>query len=398
MTVAASVLGLFVAALWLANLVRFSGIKRAMPLLTQDSHDGGSATAPAAVSVVVAAKDEEAGIEACIRSIAAQDHGAFEVLVADDRSSDRTPEILKGLAAELPVLKPLRIDVLPEGWGGQNHALRRGVDAAKGEWLCFTDADCVWRSPRMLTIAAREAAASGADLLSVLPELDSPSTWEQLAAPLCIAVFMLRLRMGEVNDPKKPAAYANGAFFMIRRALYEELGGHGRVKGQLNDDIAMAKLVKQRGLKLRLCAGSELYTTRMYGSPAESWRGWTRNFRGTLVRPAEMLKAAATAALLFLAPWAGFSVALSLGSWPAAAAFGLAVLVSHVGAALVYPAFGSRAWASVLYPLAGAFVTAIAVRAALGSTTTWQGARYGAQGAVTAAPPEGSSSTTPPPP
>jgi len=398
MTLAASLLGLLVVALWLANLIGFSGIKRAMPLLDEGSHPGPPSATPARVSVVVAAKDEEAGIEACIRSIAAQDHGAFELIVADDRSSDRTPELLTKLAAELPVLKPLRIDVLPEGWGGQNHALTRGVEASGGEWICFTDADCVWRSPRMLSIAAREAAASGADLLSVLPNLDSPSAWEQLAAPLCIAVFMLRLRMGDVNAPKKPAAYANGAFLLIRRSVYEELGGHGRVKGQLNDDIAMAKLVKQRGLKLRLCANAGLYTTRMYGTPAESWRGWTRNFRGTLVHRAELLKAAATAAALFLAPWAGFAVTAALGGWTAAAAFALAVLVSHVGAALVYPAFGSRAAASLLYPLAGAFVTAVAARAAFGGSTVWQGARYGRQGELTADPPGGSSSTTPPPP
>jgi cellulose synthase/poly-beta-1,6-N-acetylglucosamine synthase-like glycosyltransferase len=334
-----------------------------------------------------------------MRSIAAQDHGAFELIVVDDRSSDRTPELLQRLARELPALKVLRIEVLPEGWGGQNHALRKGVDASTGEWLCFTDADCIWRSPRTLSIAAREASGSGAQLLSLLPQLDNPSPWEQLAAPLCIAVFMLRLKLGEVNAPEKPAAYANGAFLYIRRETYEALGGHGQVKGQLNDDIALAKLAKQRGLKLRLAANADLYSTRMYGTPSESWRGWTRNFRGTLVSPSEMFKAALQAAVLFLAPWAGLAAALAARDTLSIAAFAAAVLVSHAGAALVYPAFGARSWASLFYPLAGLFVTAVALKAALGAgrTMTWEGAAYGEQGAATAAPPKDPSSTTSPP-
>jgi chlorobactene glucosyltransferase len=383
------VVGCAVALLWVVRLRGFATTTSTLPSLDPRSHlqppPGAGAEPAPRISVVVAAKDEEENIESCVRSILAQDHSAFDLTVVNDRSRDRTGEILAGLCGEFAGrLRVITVDVLPDGWGGQNHALRQGVAASGGDWLCFTDADCRLDSVRTLTIAAREAAASGADLLSILPRMEAPTLWERCYLPLCCLVFMMRLRIGEVNRAESPAAYANGAFMLVRRPVYEELGGHGRVKNELNDDIALAAMAKRQGFRIRIAGNTGLCRTRMYGSIRRAWDGWTRNFCGTLATPRALLGALATMLVLFVLPWLGLGSALArpagAGAVALAVAWGAAVLIAHAGMWAAYPFFGSSAWQSLLYPPGALFVAAIVSRAAIRSLrrtgTIWQGAHY----------------------
>ncbi|MEZ6084154.1 MAG: glycosyltransferase [Phycisphaerae bacterium] len=85
----------------------------------------------------------------------------------------------------------------------------------------------------------------------------------------------------KVNNPKCKAAYANGAFMMMSRKAYQKIGGHTAVKTELNEDICMARLAKDGGLKLFVIQNDGLYLTRMYASFKEAWRGWSRIFFGT---------------------------------------------------------------------------------------------------------------------
>src|SRR5687768_348234 len=102
----------------------------------------GEKNTPLRVSVVIAARDEVARIENTIRHLLAQQNVSMEIIVADDRSTDGTGEILQRLAAEDARVKPCRIDTLPEGWLGKCHACHVGANRATGDWILFTDADC----------------------------------------------------------------------------------------------------------------------------------------------------------------------------------------------------------------------------------------------------------------
>ena len=84
-------------------------------------------------SVVIAARDEEARIEQTLRHLLAQRGVEAEVIVVDDRSTDRTGEILRRLAKEDARLQVQRVDVLPEGWLGKCHACHVGASARSEE-------------------------------------------------------------------------------------------------------------------------------------------------------------------------------------------------------------------------------------------------------------------------
>jgi len=119
-------------------------------------------------SVIVAARDEEACVEQTVRRLLAQRGVELELIVVDDRSTDRTGEILKRLAKENARLKVVHIDVLPEGWLGKCHACHVGALAATGEWILFADADC-WLSPDVLLRAICVAEREHAQHLTLTP-------------------------------------------------------------------------------------------------------------------------------------------------------------------------------------------------------------------------------------
>jgi len=96
---------------------------------------------PPLISVCVPARDEEKNIRRCIEALLSQTYPNLEVIVLDDRSSDATPEILRELAAQNDGLKVIHGSDLPSGWAGKPHALYQAEKTARGEWLCFIDAD-----------------------------------------------------------------------------------------------------------------------------------------------------------------------------------------------------------------------------------------------------------------
>ena len=125
---------------WSARHLAIGRAKRDNTVLTADSP--GAPVSAGKVSILIAAKDEEETIEACVRSMLMQDYADFEVIVINDRSGDRTAEIVQRIADQDPRLRLLNVEDLPEGWSGKNHAMWRGAAVATGDWLCLSDADC----------------------------------------------------------------------------------------------------------------------------------------------------------------------------------------------------------------------------------------------------------------
>ena len=362
---------------------------RRLPLLSPDSASE-LVEPPPKVSILVPAKDEERSIEQCVRSLLALDYPALELLVVDDRSSDRTAAILERLAAEDARLRLVQIAELPPGWTGKTHALQFAQQQATGEWLLFVDAD-THLAPACLKIVLRHAIDHRLDLLSLLPTLEMRSFWECVVQPLAGACLFVFYPLPKVNDPaQRDFGCANGQFILVRRAAYDQLGGHTSVRDKFVEDIHLGRLARRSGLALRLDRTRELFWVRMYAGWGEIVRGWSRIcYAGVDGRPLPLLRmlllvlvfsglsypvlAGAVAGMLLFEPCSFLSGMLVLGL--------LQHLLQGLFMVRVYQQTGSPARYVLLRSLAVVSMLVILAKALWMCGTkqvTWRGTRYGA--------------------
>lgn len=243
------------------------------------------------ISTIVPARDEEENIEAVVRSLAAQPEIA-EILVIDDQSTDRTSEVLMRLAADIPRLRIMQSGELPSGWVGKNHALWMGAQAARCDWMLFTDADTVLL-PDAAHRAVEDAQRYDVALVSYSPEQLTQGVYECALIPFIYCRLARKFSFAAVNDASLPDAAANGQFILIRRDAYQKAGGHLAVAGTVLEDVALARRVKQAGFRLHFAPGKGIARTRMYRSFSAMWQGWTKNLYallgGTLTNAAREL-------------------------------------------------------------------------------------------------------------
>jgi glycosyltransferase involved in cell wall biosynthesis len=256
------------------------------------------------ITAIVPARDEEASIEACVRSLARQAEIA-EIFVVDDHSADRTAEIVRGLMAEFKNLRLLEAPEIPAGWLGKNHALWEGAKRTTAPignraklgrsnslvfardkaaplpdrgswWLLFTDAD----AELMAGAAAwslRIARESNAALVSFSPEQVTQAWYEKALIPFVYYRLAKHFPYEAVRDANSEVAAANGQFLMIRRDVYDEVGGHESVAGDVLEDVALAKRVKAARYRIWFGGGAGLVRARMYRSFGGMWEGWKKN-------------------------------------------------------------------------------------------------------------------------
>lgn len=227
------------------------------------------------VSVIIPARNEELNIARAVRTVAAQ-QGVKEILVVDDESCDHTGEILEALRKDIAGLRSLRIQGLPEGWRGKTYAAATAAHEASGHWLLFTDADTE-HLPGSLATLRELAERERVDLLSISPGQQTPTCWEKSVIPFVYVKLAKLYRFEEVSDANSPAAAANGQYLLIRREMYERVGGHAAVRSAILEDVELARRVKGAGGRLRFLPGADWARTRMYRTFGEMWRGWTKN-------------------------------------------------------------------------------------------------------------------------
>jgi len=205
-------------------------------------------------SVIIAARDEEARIEQTLRHLLAQRGVDAQYIVVDDRSTDRTSEILRRLAKEDARVQVKRVDVLPEGWLGKCHACHVGALTATGEWLLFTDADC-WLTPHMIARAVRLAERDGIDHVTLTSGLSSKRL--DLKA-LHLAFLMSVANWFTAVNRDRPRAYLGfGAFNLVRAAAYRQCGGYEALRLTVLDDMRLGLLLRRAGKRTRGFIGGE---------------------------------------------------------------------------------------------------------------------------------------------
>ncbi len=226
------------------------------------------------ISVCIPARNEERNIRACMEAVLNQTYPNFEVIVLDDRSTDSTLEILHSIQNNK--LKIVNGSDLPSDWAGKPHALYQAANSARGDWLCFVDADTFLASEALASCYAK-AVETNADLFTMMTFQITVTFWERAVLPLVMTALSVGFSPRKVNDPKRKDAIANGQFIFIKRSVYDAIGGHESVKDQIVEDKAISEKVKWSGYRLIVADGMQVARTRMYTSLAEMWEGWTKN-------------------------------------------------------------------------------------------------------------------------
>jgi glycosyltransferase involved in cell wall biosynthesis len=275
-----------------------------MPAIDIDK-DEDTFSAPPAVSVIIPARNEEASLGTCLQSLAAQTGVAFEIIVVDDHSTDRTRDIASSFSSQQ--VRLIEAGPLPPGWTGKNNAVTAGARVARGQWLLFTDADTI-HLPGSLARSLAEAREHHAQLLSYSPEQIVQSFWEKAVMPVIFAELAATFRPKQVSDPNSPAAAANGQYILITREVYDAVGGHAAIATNLLEDVALARAVKQSGRKIFFRYGGDTVRTRMYRTFAQLREGWTKNLALLFRSP---LRLAALRAVEFILILASLAIAIA---------------------------------------------------------------------------------------
>jgi hypothetical protein len=331
------------------------------------------------IAVLIPARDEAARIGALVASVLAEPAVA-RVRVLDDQSTDGTGEAARRAANGDPRFELLAGAPLPPGWTGKNfacHQLGMGLDE---DWWVYLDAD-VSLAPGAIAEAVRRAAASGADLLSFWPRQRVVTPGERLLVPMLDVVLLGFLPFGLAEEGRDARfAAANGQCLVFSREGYARAGGHEAVRGDLVDDVALARAVKRAGGRVALTDAGAWASVRMYAGLGEAWAGFTKNlypaFGG---RPGPFVAGMGLFSLLHAWPLVGAIAGLALhapGIWgPMAAQLALGWALRT----LLVARLGHPAGVAVAHPLSAWLVVGLGLaswRAAARGQLAWKGRRY----------------------
>lgn len=348
--------------------------------LTNKPAEAAGAQAPS-LSVLIPARDEAANIAGCLNSVLACSTAGrhIEIIVLDDRSTDGTAELAATAGgARTQVLAGAG---LPEGWAGKCHACAQLAEAAAGEWLLFLDAD-IRLQPQALTAALASAETQGRGLITGFPRQLTGSWLERLVVPLMVFTIICHLPVPLVRRTRDPRfVAAHGGFMLIHRDSYQRCGGHGGIRDQLVDDMALARAVKLAGEPVTLADISGYTEMRMYHNAREVWKGYRKNIYAGLGRkPVLLLGVLLFYALLYVFPVIAALWAVTTGDtgallWAAAAIAGGAAVKRTADRAGRQPF-----WFCLLLPASIVSLIAIGAASWRGSVSgqgyEWKGRRY----------------------
>jgi glycosyltransferase involved in cell wall biosynthesis len=331
------------------------------------------------VSIIVPARNEEENVAAALSTLLKIDYDNYEVIAVNDRSTDRTGDVMDRVAATPEAvgrLKIIHVTELPHGWLGKVHAMWSAANQANGDWLLFTDADVLFR-PDVLTRAQAYAEAERADHLVLFPRMIMEGPGERIMVAFFQTLFVFGHRPWKVADPKSKDHIGVGAFNLIRRRVYDAVGTYEALRFEVLDDMKLGKIVKNAGYAQRNVYGADLISLRWVKGAMGMVNNLTKNFFAVLsFQWWRLLLSAFALAFLNLTPF--------LGIW---LAHGWARLPYAVALASIFGIYVGMSWESdvpayyfVLHPIGAALFVYILLRSMILTLArggvVWRGTFY----------------------
>jgi cellulose synthase/poly-beta-1,6-N-acetylglucosamine synthase-like glycosyltransferase len=353
------------------------------------------------VSIIVPARNEEQTIEQALRTLLALDYDNYEVIAVNDRSTDRTGEIMERVARESqvpvsksqnphpvaqnatrvghprsPVLKVIHHTELPAGWLGKTHAMWTAANQASGDWLLFTDADVLFK-PDSVRRALVYAEAEPADHVVLFPRIIMKRPGEYMMIAFFQTMFVFGHRPWKVADPSTDDHMGVGAFNLVRRRVYDAVGTYEALRMEVLDDMKLGKVVKKAGFAQRNVFGGDLISIRWARGAFGIVNNLTKNFFAILsFQSRRTLLSAFALTFVNLGPFLGVWLAHGWARLPFAIALG-SILLIYVG----------MSWRSsvppyyfVLHPVSTAMFTYTLLRSMFltlwNDGIVWRGTKY----------------------
>lgn len=228
------------------------------------------------VSIIITACNEETKIREALKSICKQNYPNYEVIAVNDRSTDKTGEIISELKIDLKNLKQLDITELPEGWLGKCNALQKGSEISSGEIILFADAD-IQMKPNTLRNAVSYLLKNNLDHLAVSPDTKMPGFILPAFVNLFSAYLSIFTKPWRAKFKKSKYSIGIGAFNLVRKSVYEKIGGHESIKMRPEDDLKLGQIIKTAGFQQEFALGKDLISVEWYSNINELIKGLEKN-------------------------------------------------------------------------------------------------------------------------
>lgn len=297
------------------------------------------------VSIIFSALNEEKDIEAALTTLLVLDYPNLEIIAINDRSTDKTKDILNRIKKNQSRLKVFHLEDLPEGWLGKNHALHFASRKAGGEWLLFTDAD-VHMKPDTLKRAMSYILEKNIDHLTIFEHHVRKSMWLKILLLGHYITYSLVMKPWRIRFSWSKKSLGHGAFNLVSKKVYEGAGGHRKIAMECMDDLKLGEIIKKNGFRQDTVDGRDFVEKEWYKSLRDMIEGVKKNsFSYFKYRPIGTIFVILGAFLFFVWPFFGMFLKGSVG-WINSINVLLMLSISffvakkfrlHLGFALFYP-------------------------------------------------------------
>jgi len=338
---------------------------------------------PPLVSVLIPARNEEKNIYRCLRSLAKQDYPNIEILVLDDNSKDKTASVVEKFVSKDKRIKLICGKPLKAGWLGKSYACHQLSENAKGDYLLFVDADTL-HFPDSVSSALASLICNGLDALSVFPKQIKVTIHERMMVPCANFIILSFLPLILIKKTRYPLfCIAIGQFMLFKRSVYEKIGGHESVKGEILDDVHISKQIKRCGYRFMIFDGRSNVYCRMYRSFKEVIRGYTRAIFAAFDYNILIQSIAVVLVfLIFLLPFILLPLGISIFDWSGLiiSTIILQIIIILAFKTILAIRFKSRILEIFLHPLSMIYLILISINSIVqtkfGPGIIWKGRNY----------------------